>query len=416
MKFYVANAVVIGGGIVGLSCALALQRRGIATVVIASSPFEGSASWGNAGHIAVEQVEPLASMATIRNLPQTLFWRGGALSLPPRDIARWLPFSLRLLAAARPSRFAAGQTALTAMAAQAIPAWRRLLAAIEAPQLLAGHGHFIVWEDPERAKRGRRSWQGRSLGSAKLHDATPHEIGAIQGQVSSTIAGGVRFAGSGQITDLDALGQALEHEFRARGGQIHAAHVDALERSPDGAVVALLGSGERVSGDAVIVAGGAASGAMLQPLGHTVPIIAERGYHIQAGTTWPGDLPPVVFEDRSMIVTRFRHCLRAASFVEFGSIDAPPDARKWRRLEAHAAALGLPFTGPIERWIGARPTLPDYLPAIGRSGAASNLFYAFGHQHLGLTLGPLTGELIGAMVTDEPLPLDLSPLDLRRFD
>jgi D-amino-acid dehydrogenase len=128
------------------------------------------------------------------------------------------------------------------------------------------------------------------------------------------------------------------------------------------------------------------------------------------------DMPPVVFEDRSMIVTRFESGLRAASFVEFSSLSAPPDPRKWQRLRTHAAALGLPIEVDARPWIGARPTLPDYLPAIGRSDRAENLLYAFGHQHLGLTLGPLTGEIIAALATGAPPPVDATPFSLRRFE
>ena len=117
-----------------------------------------------------------------------------------------------------------------------------------------------------------------------------------------------------------------------------------------------------------------------------------------------------------MIVTRFESGLRAASFVEFSSLSAPPDPRKWQRLRTHAATLGLPIEADARPWIGARPTLPDYLPAIGRSDRADNLLYAFGHQHLGLTLGPLTGEIIAALATGAPPPVDAKPFSLRRFE
>lgn len=96
------KAVVIGGGVVGLATAIALQKRAIPTLLIDSPPLVPAASLGNAGHIAIEQIEPLASRATIRSMPRRLFWRGGALSLPLRDIAAWLPFALRLVAATRP--------------------------------------------------------------------------------------------------------------------------------------------------------------------------------------------------------------------------------------------------------------------------------------------------------------------------
>jgi D-amino-acid dehydrogenase len=146
-----------------------------------------------------------------------------------------------------------------------------------------------------------------------------------------------------------------------------------------------------------------------------VPLIAERGYHLQmTDHGWP-DLPPVVFEDRSMIVTRFDSGLRAASFVEFGSPDAPPDRRKWQRLRQHIAALGLPCKEPAREWMGARPTLPDYLPAIGQLPDAPNILYAFGHQHLGLTLAAITGELIAQLATQAPTSVSLSPFDIQRF-
>lgn len=116
-----------------------------------------------------------------------------------------------------------------------------------------------------------------------------------------------------------------------------------------------------------------------------------------------------------MIVTRFRSGLRAASFVEFNRAHAPADPRKWARLRSHVAALGLDFHEPSSEWLGARPTLPDYLPALGRSRRVNNLLYAFGHQHLGLTLAAVTGELIAALARNAPTDLDVTPFDLERF-
>lgn len=116
-----------------------------------------------------------------------------------------------------------------------------------------------------------------------------------------------------------------------------------------------------------------------------------------------------------MIVTRFSDGLRAASFVEFARIATPADPGKWARLRRHVAELGLPFDLPGREWMGARPTLPDYLPAIGRSRRAPNLLYAFGHQHLGLTLAAATGEAIAALATGRAPALDLAPFDPARF-
>lgn len=165
----------------------------------------------------------------------------------------------------------------------------------------------------------------------------------------------------------------------------------------------------------VLVAAGVGSGRLLRGLGLVMPVIAERGYHVEWQPGGGYDLPPLVFEERALIVSRFGDRLRASSFVEFTDEAAPADPRKWRRLEANVAALGLPVASPFRRWLGARPTLPDYLPAIGASTAAPGLFVACGHQHLGLTLAPRTAEIMVRLMTGRAPPLSLSPFDPARF-
>lgn len=410
-----ATAIVIGAGVVGLACALNLQLDGIDTTLFDMSADSPAASWGNAGHIATEQCEPLASGATIRTMPRRLFWRGGALSLSLGDVAAWMPFAIRLLGAARPARFESGCAALGSVLDHAMSAWRRLLDRTGARELLLEDGHFIVWESEARARAGRAHWQAARTGNAEVRDATPEELLALGKLTSAPIGGAVRVSGSGQIADLDALGNALRASFKAAGGSLVQEKIERLQVD-NGHAVAVAADGRRYGASAIVVTAGVASRALMEPIGHAVPLIAERGYHIQSPETdWPMGAPPVVFEDRSMIVTRFASGLRAASFVEFGRVGRPGDPRKWARLRKHVAALGLSFRLPGREWMGARPTLPDYLPAIGRSRRADNLLYAFGHQHLGLTLAATTGEAVVAMVRGGALPFDITPFDIDRF-
>ncbi|WP_413991038.1 NAD(P)/FAD-dependent oxidoreductase [Labrys okinawensis] len=408
------RTVVVGGGIVGLSCALALQRQGEPVLLLDPARSPPPASHGNAGHIAIEQVEPLASVATLRSLPRRLMAFGGPVSLPPTEIGRWLPFGLRMIAAARPERFAAGKKALSALLAEAMPAWRRLAASLEPHGLLKESGHAVVWHGQEAAVAGLRAWQRTDTGTARFHAASKEELAWLARVLKTPPAGGILFENTGQVVDPAAVLAALGSAFQAAGGERRTSLVQALELA-DGAAVLVLTGGERIRQRRVVVAAGVDSGALVAPLGLKAPIIAERGYHIQSTDHgWPDDLPPIMFEERSLIVSRFRSGVRASSFVEFTRRDAPADERKWQRLEAHAAALGLPARGPWQHWLGSRPTLPDYLPAIGRAGA-SNLFYAFGHQHLGLTLGPVTGELVAAMIAGGESAVPLAPFDLGRF-
>lgn len=410
------TAIIVGNGVIGLASAIALQRRGVATRLVApDQPWRG-ASWGNAGHIAIEQVEPLASPSALRSLPRRLFALGGPAAFPLRDVGRWLPFSLRLLRASTPSRFARGKAALAQALATAVPAWQRLLDAADSAALLCLDGHFIIWETERSAAAGAAHWLNADVGTAHVRRATPAELADLQALASTPLAGAVRVEGSGQMADMTQLGERLERHFRALGGERVIGKVTRIEPAADGAGRVVLDSGDTLAADRILVAAGAASGDLLRPLGRRVPLIAERGYHIQsARTDWPQSMPPVVFEDRSLIVTRFESSLRAASFVEFSHPGSPPDPRKWRRLRDRVASLGLSFGDPVSEWIGARPTLPDYLPAIGRDRALPWLAYAFGHQHLGLTLAATTGEAIGALLVGDPPLFDLAPFSLERF-
>lgn len=408
------TAAVIGGGIVGLSTAVRLQKNGFAVTLLDPDVALTAASWGNAGHIAIEQAEPLASWPLLRSAPRRLFTAGGALSLPLGDMHRWLPFVWGMAHASSARHFAHGRAALRSLLASAMPAWRRLLADTGRPDLLRETGHFVVWEHPASAAAGLAKWRAADIGTARFHEASDDELAQLAAVMHKPPAGAIRFENSGQIADLHKLAETLRATLHAAGGQLVQGKVRNIEIG-NGIASAVMDGGGPVSSDIVLVAAGVRSRALLEPLGLRVPMIAERGYHIQMpADRWP-DLPPVVFEDRSMIVTRFDSGLRAASFVELGNADSPPDPRKWHRLRKHVQTLGLPCGAPAAQWMGARPTLPDYLPAIGRSRVARNLLYAFGHQHLGLTLGALTGELMTQVALDAPASVNLEPFDIERF-
>lgn len=411
------TALVVGGGLVGAACAWQLQRAGWSTTLCDPDQPQQAASWGNAGHLATEQVEPLASLATLRSLPRRLFMRGGPVALPPGQILTWLPFGLRLLAAASPARFARGQRALTDLLQQALPAWRRLAAQVGMPHLLAEDGHYIAWESETSARERLQAWQAGPTGSATVLPASTGELDHLRSLFGGRPLAAARFAGTGQVRDLAAARSAVLSAFTAAGGRLRIGRVSGLVMRGRAAHLLLDGGGEATA-DAIVVAAGVASAGLLRGVEGRLPLIAERGYHVEATVDqdlWPADLPPVVLEDRSIIVTRFASTLRIAGFTEFSRADAPADERKWARLERHAAELALPLERERRRWMGCRPTLPDYLPVIGRSERADNLLHAFGHQHLGLTLAALTGELVAACADRGDPPIALAPFNLRRL-
>lgn len=409
-----AGTLVIGGGVVGKACALALRRAGETVTLLDRPGLSPPASYGNAGHIAIEQVEPLASPAALASAFGRLFGLGGALDFRLADVRAWGPWAARFIKASTPEGAALGRRALSGLLGAALPAWRRLTASLDRSDLLVEHGHIVVWESPDTARAGLEAWRRADIGQARLHllpDALARQLGR---SIDAPIAGGAQFENTGQVRDPALVLRLLDEAFAAEGGERRTGHAAKLQNI-GGRVEVLLEDGERLAPERVLVTGGVGSGPLMRDLGHVAPVIAERGYHLEGGAGRWGDLPPVVFEDRSLILTRFGDRLRAASFVEFGREDSPPDPRKWARLRRHLSELGVRLEGPVAEWMGARPTLPDYLPAIGVSRRVDNLYYAFGHQHLGLTLAAVTGELVAALMGGAAPAVDLTPFDLDRF-
>lgn len=409
------SCVVIGGGLVGAASALRLQAGGFQVTLIDPGDPRRAASFGNIGHIAAEQCDPLPSPAALRGAGGRLFGFGGPLDFRMADAPLLAPWIARFLEASTPARSRRIGAVLKTLLARPLEAWAELLAIAGAPDIVRPVGHNVVWMEAGRAAAGLTTWRAADTGTAAFRSLEGAELEAYEAVLRSRPAGGLRFTGTGQANEPQAVRDALLADFARRGGETVAAAATRIQADADSARVTLAG-GETIEADLVLVAAGAWSGPLMETLGVRAPVIAERGYSVQwVRHAWPADLPLTVFEERSLVVARFTGGLRASSFVEFGRPDAPPDPRKWRHIERGLSQLGVAVSSTPDRWMGPRPTLPDYLPAIGRLERQPRVLYAFGHQHLGLTLAAVTAELIEALATGAPPRMDLKALRIERF-
>ncbi len=401
-----------GGGAVGRVCALRLREAGAEVIVFDPGKDPLPAWYGNAGHLCIEQPEPWANWSNIGRAPKKLFLFGGPLDFIPKDIDRWLPWSLKFVGAA--FRFNDGVHALLPPLTRARPAWEALLSDIGRPDLLHGGGHFIVWDADETAEDGYRRYANAETGTANPQPATAAEIERLETMLGRRIGGAIRFQNTAHVIGPGIVGAALDQALDAAGIVRRFEYVERVDVE-DGRATLVLPNGETVRPDLALVTAGIWSRGLMESAGHKTPLIAERGYHVQTQDhDWPDDMPPVLFEDRHVICTLFETGLRATSYSEFGRASSPADPRKWDRLEHWLEVLDVPARGPFDRWMGSRPTFPDYLPAIGRSHRAQNLLYAFGHSHLGLTMSAVTAEYVLSLAKGEP-PAEIAPFDLRRF-
>src|SRR5881398_1901195 len=371
------SVAVIGAGVVGCAIAWSLTREGWPVMLAdPAEPGAGGASFGNAGHLGAELVEPLPSPALLFGFWRQLFQFGGALDIPWRRLPQFAPWAWRFAAASFRQR--ANTRQFAPLVRPAAAAWERTLREVGSRALLRRNGHHQVWLTPAGARKAAAEARRMERLGVPTAPASPELLRAV-----------------------------------ARGAGVRRLRV--LELAPRGDRIELRTDAGTLTVSAAIVCAGVWSTPLLAHFGLRVPLEAVRGYHVEL----PGHAPladaPVVYMDDDIVVTPLASRLRATSYMAFSVPEAAPDPRKPARLAATLRRLGYRCDSGNSGWVGPRPVLPDYLPGIGRVPGAARVFYAIGHHHLGLTLAPVTAELIVALVAGREPEHDVRGFDLRRF-
>jgi len=407
------RVAVIGAGIIGCAIAFGLAREGWRVrLADPEEPGVGGASFGNVGHIAAELIEPLPSPALLFGFWRELFTLGGALDIPWRRLPEFALWARGFAAAAFQRR--ANTQHLAPLVRPASAAWERLLREVGTPGLLRRNGHYQFWLGAAAGRRSRaEAYKMTKLGIPAVPVA-PQLLHAVARAAGSESVAGLGFPDSSHVLDPRAVCEVLARAAVERGTTLHRDRVRSLALRGD--QIEVLADTGSFTAPTVIVCAGAWSAPLLAPFGLRAPLEAVRGYHVEL----PGHAAlvdaPIIYMDRSILVTPMASRLRASSYMEFSGLEAAPDPRKPARLRANLRRLGYRCESDSSSWFGPRPILPDYLPGIGRAPGAARLFYAIGHQHLGLTLAPVTAELIVALVAGRKPAHDLTAFDLRRFN
>ena len=396
------TVAVIGAGVVGSAVAYALSREGRRVLLFdRGEPGVCGASYGNAGHIAAESVEPLPSVELLLGFWRRLFAFGGPLDIPLRRLPAFTPWAMRFAAAALRRRT---NTALLAPLVRAAPsvlsAW---LEEIGRPELFRAAGHYELWRGADATRRAERQ--------ARLMRRLQVETVSVPARIAGAAA--LWYPSTGYVLDPLHVVRAFSDAARDRGCELRCADVRGVERC--GAGLHVVTEAESTHVDAVVVCAGPWSAPLLEPFGMHVPLESVRGYHVELPQHAPLFDSSVLYADHYLVVTPLSGRLRATSYMEFEPAHAPADARKPAHLRRLLRELGYRCEPDGPSWVGSRPVLPDYLPAIGRAAEPTRLFYAFGHHHIGLTLAAVTGELVAALVAGREPHLDVSGFDLRRF-
>jgi glycine/D-amino acid oxidase-like deaminating enzyme len=403
---------VIGAGVIGAAVAFALAREGHGVLLLdRAEPGVAGASFGNVGHIAAELVQPLPSPGLLFGFWRELFCFDGALDLPARQVLRMLPWIRRFAAAA--FRRAGNTRQLAPLVLPAAATWALWLEEIGRPELLRRRGHYEVGFGPGAQAVMRAQARVMARLGVKTRQVSAEQLLPLQRAAHAEMAAGLWFEDSAHVIDpLNAV-RAFAAAAVARNATILRLDVRALRSLGD--KIEILSEQPPLLVDGAVVCAGMGSRPLLAPFGLHAPLQAVRGYHIEL----PGQVPfldaPVVYTGEHVLITPMDGRLRASSYMEFAAPDAPADPRKAARLRQKVRALGHACEPEGPSWVGARPVLPDYLPGIGRLRGAAKLFYAIGHQHIGLTIAPITAELVADLVAERSPRLPVAAFDLQRF-
>lgn len=422
-----AEVIVIGGGVIGAACAFRLAQAGRDVLLLNADGPETAASYGNAGHIATEQLFPLASKEVLRKSWRYLLDADSPLRVRAGYLLPLVPWLARFAWAAREHPYIRGVAALVALQHSALADMTDLLADAGVGHLLHRNGHLEVFETPAGGQSAQAQAERLMAYGVESINLSAEAVRAQVPALNPNVQGAVQYLGSGHVDDPWAVCQGLRDALVRSGGQIRQGRAVRIEAHTPQQATVVLEDGGQFRATQVLVCAGAWSKPLAASLGYRVPLDTERGYHISVGgmpsgqcddpaVQPPGLQRPVASTERKVIMTSMSMGLRMTGTVEFGGLKLPPDPRRFQLLKRQLEAL-LPGidTADMRTWMGFRPSLPDHLPVLGRAPRHNHVFFAFGHQHLGLTLAGVTAAVMAELMQSNTSPIDLKPYAVDRF-
>lgn len=411
-----SDVAVLGAGIVGISVALHLQARGRSVVLLDRRGAAEETSYGNAGLIQREGVYPYGFPHDFGALLRYGLNRTIDAHYHPSALPGLAPFLWKYWKHSRPARHVAIAHLYARLIEHCVAEHAALAAQAEATGLMRRSGWMKVFRTArERDRRFGEAarWQRefglnfRTLDARQLQEAEPY--------LAPVLVGALHWTDPVSVSDPQALALAYLRLFERRGGRFVQGNAASLE-AEQGVWRLRTVEGPLQAGAAVVALGPWAD-VVTRALGYDLPLAVKRGYHMHYRAAGQARLnTPMLDTERGYFLTPMQRGIRLTTGAEFARRDAIRTPVQLGRAEPIAREL-FPLAERLdnEPWMGSRPCTPDMLPIIGRAPRHANLWFAFGHAHHGLTLGPVTGRMIGEMIAGETPFVDPAPYRPERF-
>ena len=405
---------VIGAGIQGVCISLYLIKKGFkVTLIDRDEPGKESASYGNAGHFSPYASVPINRPDILIDVPSMLLSSKGPLALRWNYVPKMIPWFLKFIKNCSKKKMMYTAKYMHQILDLALPAYDELFKDIDISGLVENKGIIYFWTKKDLKSRELEINIRKELG-VEQQLLNPHEIHDLEPHIKQIYHAGVLYPQARHTKNPRKILLKLFDLFIKKGGRFEKKNVQLINFGDDNKPV-IKTDLNFYKFDKAVVCCGAFSKKLTDTFDEKIPLDTERGYHVHFKGYDHLLSRPVIFLNRGFGITPMEQGLRVVGTVEFGGLDNPINKKRILNLVNNAKYLFPDLKEHYDEWLGFRPTLPDFLPVIGSSRNHKNLFYSFGHHHLGWTLGAISGKIISGMVAGETTNLNLTPYSSLRF-
>ncbi len=407
------NIGIIGAGIQGISNALFLQKKGFnVTIFDRDEPGSHAASYGNAGHFSPYASLSLNRTDVLADVPAMLLSSTGPLALKWNYVPKMIPWFMKFIFNTTKNKMMHTAKNMHQILDLALPAYDELFDEIDLEGLVENKGILYIWNEKDLKSRELEIKVRDELG-VQQQLVNKKEIHDLEPNIKPFYHGGVYYPYARHARNPKKILLKFFELFLKKGGKFEKQDVKQIEFNDEFPTIQT--DSQKFDFDKIIIACGAFSKKLTDKLGERIPLDTERGYHIHFKNCDHLLSRPVIFSNRGFGITPMEQGLRVVGTVEFGGLDNPLSKSRIKNLINNAKYMLDDLPEHEDEWLGFRPTLPDFLPVMGPSKNHKNVFYCFGHHHLGWTLGPISGKIVSGMIARENTNLNLDPYSSLRF-
>ena len=415
MSEYKCKSVgIVGAGIQGVCAGLHILKKGIPVTIFDKQDPGMMASYGNAGHFSPYAVLQLNRPDVIYDVPKMLLSSSGPLALKWNYIPKMLPWIFKYFKSSTKKNMMHTAKYMHQILNLSLDAYDDMFKEIDTTNLVERKGIIYVWTNKNKKSRELEIKIRDDLG-VKQKLVSKEEILDLEPNLNPVFDAGAYYDYAYHARDPHGILKRLFDLFVKKGGRFQKSEVKDIRQTDDNNSE-IVTSEKNYNFEKIVLACGAFSKYFTDKLGENIPLDTERGYHVHFESMEHLISRPVIFLDRGFGMTPMNQGLRAVGTVELGGLKNPISKKRIDYIVKCAKELLPQLKEHKDEWLGFRPTLPDFLPVIGPSSKFKNIIYSFGHQHLGWTLGAITGKIVSGIISGENTNLDLQPYSSKRFN